>query len=111
VSALSSNRAALFELHDFWLELAASRSCSPEVDYRLRKMSRRLAHMADMMFIKTVKAQEMLLQCREFSQRLSDLLDTVEQEQGRDLYRVLTGLEVLFEELLIKTYEFRVKAG
>jgi hypothetical protein len=111
VAALSSNRAALYELHDFWLELAASRPCSPEVDYRLRKMARRLAHMADMIFIKTTKAQEMLSQCRDLSQRLKEMLDNSGSIEWRDLYRVLTALEILFEELLTKTYEFRVKAG
>ncbi len=111
MAALSSNRAALYELHDFWLEMAATRPCSLEVDYRLRKMARRLAHMADMMFIKTSKAQEMLSQCRDLSQRLQENLDNMDQEESRDLYRILTVLEVLFEDLLTRTYEFRVKAG
>jgi len=80
---------------------------SPELAYRIKKMKDGVAPIHDKMYLKTLKGEETLLKCIEktrfVKQHLSDLDDV--------LYSLLTDLEMTCDDLITRTYEFRVKAG
>mgnify|MGYP006307794395 CR=1 FL=1 len=94
------------ELYHTWEDMLDQGGLSWEVDYRIRKMIHRIIPLFDKIFIKTTKACEMMRQC-------TDLTYTVQRKlkNGEGVYGSLTDLENIFEELIRKTYEFRIKAG
>ena len=79
----------------------------PEIAYRMEKLAHRMAPLADKIFLKTVKARLLLVECREKTVALQNQIES----HGNNTFQVLTDLEKTFEYLLTKTYEFRVKAG
>jgi len=79
----------------------------PEIAYRMEKLAHRMAPLADKIFLKTVKARLLLVECREKTVALQNQIES----HGNNTFHVLTDLEKTFEYLLTKTYEFRVKAG
>jgi hypothetical protein len=78
-----------------------------EVVYRMAKLLSRLDVIADKFFLKTVKAQEILAECLNLSQRLRPREGS--QEEG--FFILLTEIEQRIEHLVQKAHEFRVKAG
>ena len=63
--------------------------------------------LVDRVYLKTLKGQELLRDCLEKTATLQGRL----QAPTIDLYVLLTNLEITYEDLLQKIYEFRVKAG
>jgi hypothetical protein len=90
-----------------WQNLVDHERLSPEAEYRIRKLLDRTAPVADRIFVKTVKGQQLIRECAE---RTRDLRTRLGGPSDR-VYRSLDSLERSHEELLKKTYEFRVKAG
>jgi len=78
-----------------------------EVAYRMAKLLSRLDAIADKFFLKTVKAQDILTECLNLSQRLRPRAGS--QEEG--FFILLTEIEQRIEHLVQKAHEFRVKAG
>lgn len=99
--------ASLHDFLDSLEKLLRSEHISSEAEYRIRKLFQRSVPLADKMFLKTVKGGELLRECR---QKAIDLRQHVDSGTD-DMYRLLTELERAYEELVQKTYEFRVKAG
>jgi hypothetical protein len=97
----------LIELSEAWESLLDLEGISLESGYRIRRLIDRAQPLAEKMFLKTVKGREMVVQCWEKTRVLRDQLES----GGEPLYAALTELERLYEELLKKAYEFRVKAG
>jgi hypothetical protein len=95
------------ELRHTWQDILEQRSLSQEVEYRIRKMMDRMTPLLGKMYLKTVKGREFILQCAEKTGRLLDHLDSNDEQ----LYYILTDLEKTYEDLLKRTYEFRIKAG
>jgi hypothetical protein len=95
------------ELQDIWMSMVQMKHLHPEIAYRIEKLVHRIAPLADKIFLKTVKARELLMECREKTGALQNQIDS----HGNNAFYVLTTLEKTFEHLLTKTYEFRVKAG
>ena len=95
------------ELSRGWESLLDLEGVSAESKYRIRRLIGRARPLADKMFLKTVKGRETLRQCAELTDQVRAQLES----EGRHLYEALTQLEKTFEDLLRKTYEFRVKAG
>ena len=93
-------------VHDLETILAQD-GLSPEVAYRLGKISQGLLPLVDRLYLKTLKGQELLRECLEKTAALQDRL----QAPAPSLYVLLTNLETTYEDLLQKIYEFRVKAG
>lgn len=87
--------------------LLAREGLSPEVAYRLSKIIQGLSPLLDRFYLKTLKSQELLLECLEKAAALQGHL----QAPDEDFYVRLTSLEKTYENLLQKLYEFRVKAG
>lgn len=97
----------LIELSRDWESLLDLEGISSESGYRIRRLIDRAQPLADKMFLKTVKGREMVLQCSEKTRALRGQLESGSER----LYSALTELERLYEELLKRAYEFRVKAG
>ena len=104
---IMDGKAMALELCRSWEDLLEQTELSPEVDYRIRKMINRMTPLLNKMYLKTVKGQEMVLQCAEKTKRLQDQLNS----NGEHVYYFLTNLEKTHEDLLKKTYEFRIIAG
>ncbi len=94
------------DLADAWAEMVSQGALPPEIHYRISKMIQRILPMTDKMFIKTVKAGDIIADCLEKTRRLDALI-----RSGASPYPLLTDIEQAFEDLLKKTYEFRIKAG
>jgi hypothetical protein len=101
------DRTTVHDLCRDWLSLLAEAELSPEADYRIRKLADRTTPIMGKIFLKTVKGQELISLCAARTRALRDQLGG----PGDGLYQRLTALEACYEELLKKTYEFRVKAG
>ncbi len=95
------------ELQDIWDGVSQTEGLHSEIKYRLQKLSCRLTPLMDKMYLKTVKAGETLAECKEMTVSLQEHINA----QGDEAFYILTNLEQTFENLLRKTYEFRVKAG
>lgn len=107
MSSLSNGKHVIQRLNSIWREIVANREPSREIAYRLEKLRLLLDVVVDKIFIKTVKARDMLMECMQLTERFQAELD---RHVGTE-FRLLTRLERRMDELVRKTYEFRVKAG
>ena len=90
-----------------WEGLMESALLSEEATYRISKLIERSLSIEGKMFLKTLKGQDLIVQCAERTRALREELTM----PGDTVYKGLTELEECYEELLRKTSEFRVKAG
>ena len=90
-----------------WQIMVDQHQASLEVSYRLQKMSAGLLPLVDRLYLKTPKAQETLQLCAQKTALVENALQTAPEE----VFQHLTDLEQVYEELLNRTFEFRVKAG
>ncbi len=90
-----------------WQQLLSQSGPNAEVTYRLHKMRAGLEPLLDRPFFKTVKGQELLQVCLA----KTAAVQAADRVASPEVYRLLTELETVYEELLRRTYEFRVKAG
>ena len=97
----------VLELRDIWESMVQMERLHPEIAYRIEKLVHRIAPLADKVFLKTVKARELLVECREKTAALQNQIES----DGNNAFYLLTNIEKTFEDLLRKTYEFRIKAG
>ncbi len=95
------------ELARYWESILCQKGLSLEVGYRIRKMMEGLLPLVDRLYLKTLKGQETIRECLEKTGALKGRLNSQEE----DIYYLLTDLEQAYEDLLKRTYEFRVKAG
>ena len=95
------------ELQNLWESMVKVKRLHPEIAYRIEKLAHRIAPLADKIFLKTVRAHQLLMECRE----KTVLLQNQVESHGNNTFHILTNLEKTFEYLLTKTYEFRIKAG
>lgn len=107
MSSLSNGKHVIQRLNSIWREIVAKGEPTREIHYRMQKLSLRLDVVVDKIFIKTVKARDMLIECIQLTEQFQAKLD---RHAGTD-FRLLTRLERCMDELIRKTYEFRVKAG
>lgn len=103
----SNGKSAIRQLHSNWREIIAQKGLAREIVYRMKKLIARLDVVVDKIFIKTVKAHEMLIECCQLTQQLQ-----AELSRHRNMaFKLLTRLEIRVDDLVKKTHEFRVKAG
>ena len=100
-------KALGLELTRLLAALAARQDLTPEITYRLGKMRRGLLPLLDRLYLKTLKGQDMLMDCLKKVKDLEGHLPSPDDTS----FHLLTDLEVTYEELLRTIYEFRVKAG
>ncbi len=103
----TSNVAIARRLCLAWEDMLLRDPLSEEVAYRIGKLVDRAEPIQGKAFLKTGKGQEMLGQCLEMTLGLRGLL----AQGDAPPWAALTELEVLFEELLLTAYAFRVRAG
>jgi len=104
---IGSGKIKAQELQDIWMSMVQMKRLHPEIAYRMEKLVHRLAPLTDKIFLKTVRAHQLLMECREKTVELQNQIES----HGNNTFQVLTDLEKTFEYLLTKTYEFRIKAG
>ena len=95
------------ELRMTWTDMGRAADLHPEIAYRVEKLSHRIDPLVDKAYLKTIKAGELLLECKEKTNGIRLHLE----DGGERTYHLLTDLERTFEDLVKRTYEFRIKAG
>jgi hypothetical protein len=104
---IMGGKAMAVELSRTWETLLEQTRLSSEIEYRVRKMLNRMTPLLDKAYLKTVKGQEMILQCAEKTRRIQQQLISNKE----DVYFSLTDLEKTYEDLLKRAYAFRIIAG
>jgi len=104
---IMDGKAMALELSRAWEALLEQTRLSSEIEYRVRKMLNRMTPLLEKTYLKTVKGQEMISQCAEKTRRIQHQLNSNKE----DIYFSLTDLEKTYEDLLKRTYEFRIIAG
>ena len=61
----------------------------PEIAYRIEKLVHRIVPLTDKVFLKTVEARQLLMECGEKTTLLQNQIES----NGNDAFRVLTNLE------------------
>jgi hypothetical protein len=107
MAKLSTGKHNIERLDAAWREMIAGDGLTTELAYRLEKLILRLNSVADKIFIKTVKAQNVLLECEQLSEKFKSEL---RKPQNNSLV-LLTRIEVQVEDLVKETHAFRIKAG
>jgi hypothetical protein len=107
MSLISNRKIVSKELGAVWCQIAATKGLTVECSYRLDKLSQRLDSIADKIFMKTVKAHDLLAECARLTGQFKSELD----KSHDAALRVLTQIEGLMDRLVKDTHEFRVKAG
>ena len=107
MSELLSGKIQVQNLQETWDSMLNMENLHPEIAYRIEKLIHRMAPLTDKIYFKTIKAHQLLAECEAKSIALRNHIKT----DGDDVFLLLTNLEKTFENLLKKTYEFRIKAG
>jgi hypothetical protein len=107
MAKLSTGKNNIERLDTVWRNMIAANGLTEELAYRLEKLILRLDSIADKIFIKTVKAQDILFECEQLSEKFKSEL---KEPQTKPL-AVLTRIETQVEDLVKKTHAFRIKAG
>ena len=107
MAKISTGKHNIERLDAAWRGMIASDGLTKELAYRLEKLILRLNSVADKIFIKTVKAQDVLFECERLSEKFKSELN--KPENGS--LKLLTRIEVQVEELVKETHAFRIKAG
>jgi hypothetical protein len=107
MAKLSTGKNNIERLDTVWRNMIAANGLTEELAYRLEKLILRLDSIADKIFIKTVKAQDILFECEQLSEKFRSELN---EPLTRPL-AVLTRIETQVEDLVKKTHAFRIKAG
>lgn len=107
MALISNAKIVSRELGSLWRRIAATEGLTVEFSYRLDKLCQRLDAIADKIFMKAVKAHDILTECMQLTGQLKSELD-----KSHDFaLRLLTQIEGLIDRLEKDTYEFRIKAG
>jgi hypothetical protein len=107
MALISNAKTVSRELGSVWRNIAATKGLTVEFSYRVDKLSQRIDSIADKIFMKTVKAHDILTECAQLTGQFKSELD-----QSHDMaLRLLTQIEGLVDRLVKDTHEFRIKAG
>lgn len=107
MTKLSTGKNNIERLHAVWRDMIAANGLTKELAYRLEKLILRLDSIADKIFIKTVKAQDILFECEQLSEKFKSELS----KPHNNTLILLTCIENQVDDLVKKTHAFRIKAG
>jgi hypothetical protein len=107
MSKLSTGKKNIERLDAVWRDMIATNRLTGELAYRLEKLILRLDSIADKIFIKTVKAQDILFECEQLSEKFRSELS----KSHNQTLVLLTHIENQVDDLVNKTHAFRIKAG
>jgi len=110
VKNTGDGKAMALRLRGAWEEVLKKEGLSQEVEYRIRKMNNRLTPIVDKLFLKTLKGQEIILQCVKKTKVVETELNSYGEHKDR-LYYSLTDLEKTYEDFIKQSYEFHITAG
>lgn len=94
-------------LNTVWRESIVAKGLTGELAYRLEKLALRLDTISGKIFMKTIKAQDILCQCEQLTEQFKVELGVSQ----RTALHLLTRLEAHMDDLVKQTHEFRIKAG
>jgi hypothetical protein len=94
-------------LDSIWRDMIAANGLTRELAYRIEKLILRLDSIVDKIFVKTVKAHDILLECEQMTEQFKLELN----KQPDKTLQILTQIEVQVDDLVKKTHAFRIKAG
>lgn len=107
MASISNAKIISKELRSTWRHIATTKGLTVEFSYRLDKLGQRLDSIADKIFMKTVKAHDILAECAQLTGQFKSELD-----KSHDMaLRLLTQIEGFMDCLVKDTHEFRIKAG
>lgn len=104
---ISKGKKIVARLNSTWREFIAAKGLTGELAYRLEKLALRLDTIADKIFMKTVKAHQILSQCEQLTEQFKAELS----KSQRTALHLLTRIEAQIDDLVKQTHEFRIKAG
>ncbi len=105
--SISNGKNIIGQLVSVWREIIAAKELPGEFAYRFEKLILRLDVIVDKIFVKTVKAHQILSDCEKLSEQIRSELHP---PHDRALL-LLTRLEGHIEDLVKETLAFRIKAG
>lgn len=105
--SISNGKNSVQELCSIWRQIVAAKGLTAEYAYRVEKLALKLDSIADKLFIKTVKAHQVLHECRQLTEQFTSELPRSDETA----LRRLTSLELCLDDLVKTTHEFRIKAG
>ena len=107
MSSIPKGKNISGELSSAWRDTIGAEGLTGEFAYRLDKLALELDSVADKMFLKTVKAHDILAECAQLTEQFK-----IELHRPHDMaVRLLTRLEGQMGDLVKTTHEFRIKAG
>ena len=104
---ISNGKIISGELSSIWRQFAAAKGLTVEFSYRLDKLALRLDSIADKIYMKTVKAHNILSECEQLTEQFKSEL----YHSQKIALSLLTRLEARMDNLVTNTHEFRIKAG
>lgn len=107
MALISNGKSTIARLASSWEEIIAAQGPTTEILYRIEKLILRLDVIADKIFIKTVKAQNILAECEQLTEQFKSEIT----KYSHKTFLLLSRLESRMEDLVKKTHEFRIKAG
>jgi hypothetical protein len=107
MSAVLNGTCIIGDLSSRWRQFIAAKKLTGELAYRFEKLDQRLDSIAAKLYLKTVKAHQILSECTQLTEQFQSELP---KSPNRAL-RLLTRLENHMDILVKNTHEFRIKAG
>jgi hypothetical protein len=104
---ISNGKIISGKLSSGWRQFAAAKGLTVEFSYRLDKLALRLDSIADKVYLKTVKAHNILSECEQLTAQFKSELN----HSPKIALSLLTRLESRMDNLVTNTHEFRIKAG
>jgi hypothetical protein len=104
---ISNGKNIIGQLASVWREVIDAKALTGELAYRVEKLIQRLDVIVDKIFVKTVKAHNILFECESLTEQFKSELN---KPHDRALL-LLTRLEDKIDGLVRETHAFRVKAG
>jgi hypothetical protein len=105
--SISNGKEIIGRLESVWREIIAAKGLTGEFTYRIEKLIQRLDVIVDKIFVKTVKANNILIDCETLTEQFKSEL----HQPHNHTLMLLTRLEDQVEGLVKETLAFRVKAG
>ena len=105
--SISNSKNIIGRLESIWRQIIAAKELTGELAYRIEKLILRLDVVVDKIFVKTVKAHNILSECERLTEQFKFELT---QPHDKALL-LLTRLEDHIDGLVKETHAFRIKAG
>lgn len=105
--SISNGKVTIARLNSIWHEFITAKGLTGELAYRLGKLGLKLDTIADKIFVKTVKAHDILFECETLTEQFKSAFD----RSNNKALHLLTRLETHIDDLVKQTHAFRIKAG